>query len=177
MKKITTVLTLVIMALMFSSCQQMSLQSYLVSAQEKQGFITFDAPTSFLQLKNEDVSKEVKETIASIKKINVVALPYKGNEDAYETEKTEIKSILSNSKKYKSLMSMKMQGVNMKVYYTGDPESIDEVIAFGYNKEMGLGIARLLGENMNPSKIMSMMNDIKLDPSNLNLGNLNAAFK
>ena len=177
MKKITTVLSLLLVTVLLMSCEQKTLQSYLVKAQEKEGFITFDAPTSFLQVKDENVSDKVKNTLKSIKKINVVALPYKGNETAYETEKTEIKSILGDSKTYKSLMSMKTKGFNVKVYYSGEAEAIDEVIAFAYNKEMGLGIARLLGDNMNPSDIMSMMNSIKMDPSSLNLGNLNAAFK
>lgn len=176
MKKVTTVLSFVLMAVILMSCEQKSLQSYLVKAQEKEGFMTVDLPTSFIQLKDQDVPADVKATVESIKKINAVALPIKGNEEAFETEKNEIKSILSGSEKYKSLMSMKTKGVNVKVYYTGESDAIDEVIVFGYSKEYGLGIARLMGENMNPSKIMNMMNNIKIDPSNMSLSNLNLAF-
>ena len=176
MKKITTVLSLVLSIVLFTSCEQKSLQSYLVKAQEKQGFMTVDLPTSFIQLKDGDVPADVKATVESIKKINAVALPFQGNEDAYETEKNEIKGILKDSNKYKSIMSMKMKGVNMKVYYTGEADAIDEVIVFGYSKAYGLGIARLLGDNMNPAQIMNMMNNIKFDPTNLNLSNLNLAF-
>lgn len=176
MKKITTVLSLVIMAVVFMSCESKSLQAYLVKAQEKEGFMTVDLPTSFIQLKEGDIPADVKATVESIKKINAVALPIKGNEEAYETEKNEIKSILKDSKKYKSLMSMKAKGMNMKVYFTGEADAIDEVIVFGYAKEYGLGIARLMGEDMNPSAIMKMMNNIKIDPSNMNLSNFNLAF-
>lgn len=176
MKKITTVLSLVLVALVVTSCQQKTLQSYLVKAQEKKGFMTVDLPTSFIQLKDGDIPADVKATVESIHKINAIALPIKGNEDAFDVEKNEIKSILKDSNKYKSIMSMKMKGANVKVYYTGEADAIDEVIVFGYDKKYGLGIARLLGDNMNPGQIMKMMNNIKLDPSNMNLSNLNLAF-
>ena len=66
-------------------------------------------------------------------------------------------------------MSMKAKGMNVKVYYSGNTESIDEVIAFGYGKEAGVGVARLLGENMNPAKIIEMMNSINVDADSSSL--------
>ena len=62
---------------------------------------------------------------------------------------------------------MKTKGMNVKIYYTGDTDSIDEVIAFGYNKEAGVGVARLLGENMNLAKVIEMMNSINIDGDNI----------
>ena len=62
---------------------------------------------------------------------------------------------------------MKAKGMNVKVYYTGDTDSLDEVIAFGYSKEAGVGVARLLGENMNPAKVIEMMNSVNMDANNL----------
>ena len=40
-------------------------------------------------------------------------------------------------------------------------DEIDEVIAYGYSPKMGVGLARILGDNMNPSDIMKMMNEVK----------------
>ena len=77
MKRLSTVLSLVLVAMLMTSCKNDSLQGYLVESQEKQGFITVDLPVSFLELKDQDVSDDVKATVKSIKKINVVALPYK----------------------------------------------------------------------------------------------------
>ena len=101
-----------------------------------------------------------KSTLKSIRKVNVVALPIKGNEDNYETEKNKLKNIFKDNKEYKSLMSMKAKGMKVNLYYTGDTDSIDEVIAFGYGEKAGVGVARLLGDNMNPAKIIEMMNNI-----------------
>ena len=178
MKNITKILSLLLLVLMITSCKnEKSLQGYLVESQEKSGFITVDIPTSFLQLKSEVVSDEVKETLKSIRKVNVVALPIKGNEAAYEVEKTKLKSIFKDNEDYKSLMSLKAQGMNVSLYYTGDTESIDEVIAFGYGNEIGVGVARLLGDNMNPAKIIEMMNNVKFDGDNVNLEQFRAIFK
>ena len=177
MKKITTVLVVFVAALMFTSCDnKQTLQEYLVESQEKTGFMTFDIPVNFFQPKSDEVSEEVMATIKSIRKINIVALPSKNNEEAYETEKTAIKEILKDVDTYKSLMSMKAQGYNVKVYYTGNTDAIDEVIAFGYAKDKGVGIARILGDDMNPSLIMKMMNEIKMDGSGMNLNQFTKAF-
>jgi hypothetical protein len=176
MKKLTTVLSLIVITLLMTSCKNDSLQGYLVESQEKQGFITVDLPVSFLELKNQDVSDEVKQTVKSIKKINVVGLPYKNNEAAYEVEKERLTKILSGED-YKSLMRMNAKGMKVNLYYTGDSDSIDEVIAFGYSKEAGVGIARLLGENMNPGMIIEMMKNVNIDPSNMSLSKFNAVFK
>jgi len=178
MKKITTVLSFLAIVLLMSSCnKEQSLQSYLVESQEKTGFMTVDIPLSFIKLKSTDVSDDIKETFKSIKKVNLVALPYQNNEEAYEVEKKAITKILKNSETYKSLMRMDVKGMKMNIYYTGETDAIDEVIAFGYSKDAGVGVARILGENMNPGKIMQMMQNIEMDPSQLNLKQFNLSFQ
>ena len=168
MKKLTTICSLVFLVLFASACKnEKSLQSYLVESSGKDGFYTGDLPVGSLLTPKADVSDEVKETIKSIKKINVVFLKKTDDNTAdYEAEKAKLKNIFT-SDEYKSLGSVKAKGMNVKVYYTGNTDSVDEVIAFGYSKEAGVGVARLLGENMNPAKVIEMMNSVKMDASNL----------
>ena len=147
----------------------------MVASQEKDGFMTIDIPINFIKPKSLDVPTDVQETIKSIKKVNLVAMPYQGNEEAYAVEKEKLNKILK-SDKYKSLMRMNAQGIKMNIYYTGSSDAIDEVIAFGYAKDKGVGVARILGENMDPSKIITMMNNITLDSDQLNLKSFNLAF-
>ena len=64
----------------------------------------------------------------------------------------------------------------MNIYFTGSSDAIDEVIAFGYAKDKGVGVARILGENMDPSKIIDMLNNITVDGDALNLKKFNLAF-
>jgi DNA-dependent RNA polymerase auxiliary subunit epsilon len=168
MKKLTTICSLVFLVLFASACKnEKSLQSYLVESSGKDGFYTGDLPVGSLLTAKADVSDEVKETIKSVKKINVVFLRKTDDNTAdYEAEKAKLKNIFT-SDEYKSLGSVKAKGMNVKVYYTGNTDSLDEVIAFGYSKEVGVGVARLLGQNMNPAKVIEMMNSVKMDASNL----------
>lgn len=178
MKKITTVLALFVLALFATSCNnEQTLQEYLVESQEKNGFITVDLPINFLKPKSLDVPKDVQETINSIRKVNVVALPVKGNEDAYQTEKDKLVQIFANKDKYKDLMRMNVKGYTVRLYYSGSSDAIDEVIAFGYAKDQGVGVARILGDNIDPSNIILMLQNIKMDGDAFNLQNLNLAFQ
>lgn len=176
MKKLTTICSLIFLVLFASSCKnEKSLQSYLVDASGKEGFFTGDLPVSSVLSAKADVSEEVKETIKSIKKINAVFLKKTTENDvAFEAEKAKLKNIFT-SDAYKNLGMVKAKGMNVKVYHTGDTDAIDEVIVFGYSQENGVGVARLLGENMNPVQIMNMMNSVNMDESNLN--SLSSIFK
>jgi hypothetical protein len=178
MKKLTTILSLFLFIAVASSCKnEKSLQQYLVSISEKEGFISGDLPVGSMLSAKADVSNEVKETMKSVKKINVAFLKKTADNDAaYETEKATLKSIFTGNKEYKTLMSMKAKGMNVKIYYSGNTASIDEVIAFGYGKEQGVGVARLLGENMNPAKIIEMMNSINIDKNSASLEQFSKMF-
>ena len=169
MKKITTICTLVFLVLFASSCKnEKSLQAYLVDTSGKEGFFTGDLPVSSVLSPKADVSEDVKETLKSIKKINVAYLPKTAdNATMYEAEKNKLKNIFTDNDDYKSLMSMKFQGMNVKVFYTGETDAIDEVIAFGFGDKQGVGVARLLGENMNPAEVIAMMNSVTMDAKNL----------
>ena len=129
MKKITTFIVAFLVAFSFTSCNDDSLQSYLVKSQEKSGFITFDVPASILQIKSDNVSEETKATLESIKKINVVAMPFKDNATEVEAEKAQLDKIFKG-KGYKSIMRFTEKNMKVSLYYTGDPDAIDELIAY-----------------------------------------------
>jgi hypothetical protein len=175
MKKLTIILASIFLAFSFTSCNEESLQSYLVKSQEKKGYITFDVPASILQIKSDKVSEETKETLSSLKKINIVAMIFNDNSEELLAEKTKIETILKNDD-YNSLMRFTEKNIKVNLFYTGSGDTIDEVIAFGYAADKGVGIARILGDKMNPAKIMKMMNDIKLDSNGINLDQFSALF-
>lgn len=163
---------------MITSCKnEKSLQSYLVDTSGKEGFYTGDLPVGSVLSAKADVSEDVKKTIKSIKKINVAFLPKTAeNTAAYELEKGKLKTIFADNNTYKSLMSMKAKGMNVKVFYSGDTDSIDEVIAFGYGDKAGVGVARLLGENMNPAQIIQMLNSVDIDADSASLKQFSKMF-
>ncbi len=176
MKKITTLIVAFLVAFSFTSCQDESLQAYLVKSQEKTGFITFDVPASILQVKSDDVSEATKATLKTLKKINVVALPANdSNTNEVAAEKAQLEKILK-SDSYKSLIRFTQKGMKVRLYYSGNDDEIDEVVAFGYSDKYGVGIARILGDNMNPSDIMKMVNEVRLDTDKVNLQQFSGIF-
>ena len=167
MKKAVIVLS--VLAIFISCNQQKTIQTYIVEKQGKPGFMSVDLPMSLIQLNTDKAPLEVKEAYGSIKKVNVLGLPYINNNEAYEIEKKAILSILNNSTLYKNLMKMDMNGMRISIYYNGDANDINEVIVFGYSKKIGVGVARVIGNHMNPTKITQMAEYLKIDPNQLNL--------
>jgi spore germination protein YaaH len=167
MKKAVIILT--VLAIFVSCNQQKTIQTYIVENQDKPGFMSVDLPMSLIQLNSDKVPLDVKDGYESIKKVNVLGLPYLNNNEAYEIEKKAISLILNNSSLYKNLMKMDINGMSVSIYYNGDANDINEVIVFGYSKKIGVGVARVIGNHMNPTKISQMAEYLKIDPNQLNL--------
>ena len=175
MKSISKFLGLVFIAVLtFVSCDNNpSLQKYYVDSKENNEFISVDLPANILQLKNNDVSNEVKETLETIKKVNFLALQLtETNEALYTSEKLKVNAIL----KYKQLMRMNMGKGSVSVNYLGEEDAIDEVVIFGSDASKGFALVRVIGENMNPSEIMKIAQEIKLDGDSAQLKQLGGLF-
>ncbi|WOI23374.1 DUF4252 domain-containing protein [Nonlabens ulvanivorans] len=170
---IIRVLALGITLILFlTSCSSdPSLQQYFVDSQEKQGFITTTIPKSILGLDVSQMSDKSQEAYNSIDKVNLLYYPIdKQNTAAFEKENTQLNAILK-SDDFKTLMTHKSDGVNMRFLYDGSSESIDEMIIYGSSPEMGLGVARVLGDDMKLGSIMKMMEemkDVNLDQTGIN---------
>lgn len=165
MKSITQFLGLAFIAILtFISCDNNpSLQKYYVDSKENNAFISVDLPANILQLKNENVSEDVKKTMETIKKVNFLALQLTDtNEALYTSEKLKVNTILKNPK-YKQLMRMNMGKGSVSVNYLGEEDAIDEIVIFGSDNNKGFAVVRVIGENMNPSDILKIAQDLKLD--------------
>lgn len=151
----------------FTSCNDgQSLQKYYVENQEDNDFLALDIPTTMFT-NVESLEAEQKQTMESIKKINVLVLEKKENPSKFEEEKQKLSEIFKNEK-YQLLM--KYGGGNRKaeLYFTGEEDAIDELIVFGYDDERGLGVGRVLGEDMNPEQIMKLMKSLDKDNIDVN---------
>jgi len=150
--------------MLLNSCKkEETLQEYYIRSQENDNFISIDIPRSIITLK-EDVPQETKEAFNSIKKLNILA--YKVNADNkadYEKEKVNIEKILK-SKKYNELIRIKHKGANIQVKYLGDDDAIDEMVVYGADNKRGFAVARVIGKDMKPEKIVKMIKNIdKID--------------
>ncbi len=143
-----------------SSCNDdKSLQKYYVENQEDTDFMAIDVPTSMFT-NSASLEAEEKATLESIKKINVLALKKEEDPAKFETEKKKLNEIFKDEK-YQLLMKYGGGDRKAALYFTGEDDAIDELIVYGYDEEMGLGVARVLGEDMDPEKIMKLMRSLE----------------
>lgn len=143
-----------------------SLQEYYVDNQENKDFLAMDVPASLLT-NAESLSAEQRQTLETIKKINILAIPKKAeNIQTIETERNKIASILKDEK-YELLMRFGSGETRIELYFTGEEDAVDEIILYGYNDDRGLGIARVLGKNMQPGEIVGLMKSMETGDINV----------
>src|SRR5690606_32718620 len=154
-------LSVLILGLGFIACNnEPSLQEYYVKNQENKEFVALDLPASMLA-NMESLDENQRKTLETVKKVNLLAIPLKPeNESRIEEERNNVNDILKNEK-YQLLMKFGMGDTKMELYYTGDDEAVDEVILYGFDENRGMGIARVLGENMNPGDIMNLVRSME----------------
>ena len=167
MKTLTRISALLLVMLMMSCSNEQSLQEYYVDSQENSNFLSLDLPTSLIMTSQDNMTAEQKETVESIKKVNLLAFQKKDDNTAeYEAEKAKISKILSNDK-FQVLMKFNQNGMNAKVMYLGEDDAIDEIIMYGESYEQGFGLARVLGKNMKPENLIKFMENMDKDMINL----------
>lgn len=169
MKK--AVLILVLISLGVVSCNnETTLQEFYVENQNSQQYLAFDIPASLLTGDNSKLTAEQKATLSTIKKVNVLGFPLKGeNQEVYEAEKEKLAEILK-SDKYKQLMRYGGGTRKAELYFLGEDDAIDELIVFGSDDEKGFGIARVTGDKMNPEALIKLLKSF--EDGDLNIAGL-----
>ncbi len=148
----------ILAALALTSCNNKSLQKYLVEKQDDDKFVKMDVAASLLQGRNSNFSQEEKDILNTIKKVNVVAYPITDNDTVdYEKERQELKNILDQDE-YKELTRFKSNEWSATLKYTGEEDAIDEVIIFASDDNRGFAVFRVLGENMRPDQMLKLVN-------------------
>lgn len=178
MKKVITVL-LIVLTLIVSSCSStQSLQEYYVDNSENPNFLFFDVPASILNMEEADLTESQRTALASLKKLNILAFKKTTkNSGEYKIEKTNVKAIL-NKGEYTELMKMNTEYGRATIKYKGAEDAIDEVIIFGDNKEKGFALVRVLGKDMNPAQFVQLIQAIqKSDYKGEGLSQIGKLFK
>jgi hypothetical protein len=158
-KKIITVLILVVT---FTSCNQgETLQSYFVANQETPDFMSVDLPTSFVKVDKTNFTEVQKEAYKSIDKLNTLLFTVNdSNKETYQEELVKVKAILADEK-YEELFRGTTAEGKVLIKYIGTDNSIDELIIFGTASDKGFGIIRVLGDDMEPNKIITLGDALK----------------
>ena len=155
-QSIKLVMVLFLVTALVSCNQGESLQGYYVANQETPNFVSVDIPVSFVKIDENDLTAEQLEAYESIDKLNMLGYSKTANEEEYKAEVAKVHEILKNEK-YEELM----RGGNAKdgkfvVKMIGEGDAIDELIVFGTAKERGFAIVRVLGDDMDPAKIITL---------------------
>ncbi|WP_299107346.1 DUF4252 domain-containing protein [uncultured Winogradskyella sp.] len=158
----------------FTSCNQgPTLQTYYVDNELKPGFVTFDIPKSIVEVEKLDMTEEQMEAYKSVDNLNVLTFLKEDTEaEDYKLELEKVNSLLKNPK-YEELM----RGGNSKdgkfvVKFLGDVDNIEELIIFGSANNKGFMIARIIGDDMNAGKLMSL--GTVLDKADIDEGQLSS---
>ncbi len=153
---------MLVLGFTIASCSsEQSLQQYYIASAENPNFMSFDLPSSLLDLETANLTESEKEAASSLKKLNVLAFQKKPeNEADYLVQKNVIKSILK-SDDFSELMKMNTPFGKATIQLKGDDDTIDELVIYGDNDEKGLVLVRILGDDMNPASLMQLVKAVE----------------
>ncbi|HLF53444.1 DUF4252 domain-containing protein [Flavobacterium sp.] len=161
----------ILCSLFLGSCNNKpTLQKYFVENTENKNFIALDVSPSILNVDKTKLSAEQNTALESFDKMNILAFKLNdANKAQFDTERAKVVAILKDEK-YQQLMKFGSGKEGASVSFVGDDEHIEEFILFANQKENGFAVVRILGKDMNPTGIMTMMSVLK--SSNIDLEQL-----
>ena len=149
-------------SLLLLSCDNKpSLQKYFVENQDNPNFISFDLSSSLLNVDKAKLTDKQKKALESFSKINVLAFKVnKQNRAEYESQKSELDQVFKD-KKYQELIKVGSGKDVASISFTGNEDHIDEFILYGNKTENGFAVLRVLGKDMNPNNLLTMLSVLK----------------
>ncbi len=139
-----------------------SLQKYFVKKSEQANFIVMDLSPDIFVTEKLKLNAEEKKALRSFNKMNMLFFKSDSvSTTAYDNENKTLKNLLKD-KKYELLMRVGSGKDGASVSYVGkDDEHIDEFVIYAAKKENGIAVIRVLGDNMDPSGIMTLISMLK----------------
>jgi hypothetical protein len=160
--KISVFTSAILALLTLTSCESKpSLQKYFVENTENKNFIALDVSPTILDVNKAKLSAEQTAALNSFDKMNILAFKANAkNQAEFETERAKVKAILKDPK-YQELMKFGSGKEGASISYVGSDENIEEFVVFANRKENGFAVVRVLGKDMNPNNIMTLMSVLK----------------
>lgn len=161
MMKIAYITAFFVALILIGCTTEPSLQKYFVEKTENKEFIALDVSPSILNIDKTKLSVAQQEALQSFDKMNILAFKSNKNNNAtFEKESEEIKNILKNAE-YQELMKVGSGKDGASISFVGDENHINEFVVFAKRKENGFAVIRILGDNMNPNNIMTLLSVLK----------------
>jgi hypothetical protein len=155
-------ITAFFLAMLLAGCSNKpSLQKYFVENSEKKGFISLDVSSTILNVDKTKLSVAQKTALQSFDKMNILAFKMdKTNQAEYDFESEKLATLLT-TEKYQELMKIGSGKDVASISFVGDENNINEFILFAKKKDNGFAVVRILGEDMNPNNIMTIISVLK----------------
>ncbi|MFL9844322.1 DUF4252 domain-containing protein [Flavobacterium rhizosphaerae] len=153
---------IVLFALLVVSCNsEPTLQKYYVEHSHKKGFMALDIAPSFIKTDSLSLSEKEKEALNSLHKFNILMFKADStNQGEYTAERDSVKALLKKDH-YDELIKFNSGGNGVSVNTLTEGEDIEEFVIFAHNKNKGFGIIRVLGNNMTPDNILTIVSLIQ----------------
>ena len=81
-------------------------------------------------------------------------------QDAYTKELKQIQKVFKNPD-YSELIQFSSDGMRFKINSVGEENTVDEVLVLASSKAMGFAAIRVLGDDMSPEKIVTLVSKMK----------------
>ena len=157
-------------SLLISCNSEPTLQKFFVENRENKNFMSLDISPTILNVEKAQLTGEQKKALASFHKMNIIAFKADGkNTAAYEMEKAKLNTILKD-KQYQQLIKVGSGSQGASVSFVGTEDSVEEFIVYANKKENGFAVIRILGDNMKPEDVMTMLS--VLQKANIDLEQL-----
>ena len=161
----------IVMSLFLYGCNsEPTLQKYFVENTENKNFIALDVSPEILNVDKTKLSIAQTDALKSFDKMNVLAFKLTDkNKAEFEAERAKVDLILKD-KKYQQLIKFGSGKEGASISFVGSDDHIDEFVLYANKKENGFAVVRVLGKDMNPTNIMTMLSVLK--QSNIDLEQL-----
>jgi hypothetical protein len=168
----TTILSILGLILLTVSCsQEPTLQKYFVEHAESKDFILLDVAPNFMKAdKKLKLTPEEQKALNSMHKLNVLALQATPtNKAQLKAEQKKVQELLKGEE-YEELMHIGAPDKGAAIHMVGEGDAIEEFVVYVHQEKSGMAVVRILGEDMNPNNIMTLVG--LLQKGNLNLEQL-----
>ena len=155
---IKTLIMMLFLVVSLQSCNQdPTLQSFYVDSELAPGFTSLDVPISLLKIDETLLDEEQKEAYESVDKLSMVAYVADDvNKEQMNLEFAKVKAILDNPKYEELMRGGNSTDGKFVVKCIGDGDDVDEFILLGNSNDAGFAVVRIIGDDMNFSKIMKL---------------------
>jgi len=123
--------------------------------------MALDVSPSILNVDASKLTSAQRNALASFEKMNILAFKLNDkNKTQFEIERSKVTAILKDEQ-YQQLMKFGSGKEGASVSFVGDDEHIQEFVLYANKKENGFAIVRILGKDMNPTAIVTMLEVLK----------------